>query len=295
MRYIKYEKEYKNIDWKACNKVALYHFAAGIFNTFILVVFGKKFQTIYCGTEEFMNQSIIYKYFFMLASVHVLRSKYYIGWKISQAAVIFCGLGYDVKTNEKGESVATFDRIENINITKFELEINPLNRIKYWNRTVHLWLKYHVFMRLVNVERKLFMNNKPLASLITFMVSAFWHGFYPGYFVFFLQYYLIDQVSKYLEGKHDLFNKMEKLSIVPKNLCRLFTCFVINYFGLCFSLLSLTGQHYFNKAFYFVPLTSLICGYLFILYLNIHHKKNRGHGHRGQETVSANDQKTKAE
>jgi len=295
MRYIKYEKEYSNINWKACNKGALYHFAAGILNTFILVVFGKKFQTLYCGTEEYANQSLIYKYLFMLASVHVLRSKYYIGWKLSQAAVIFCGLGYDVKTNDKGESVATFDRVENINITKLELDISPLNRIKYWNRTVHLWLKYHLFMRLINVEKRPFKNNKPLASLITFMVSAFWHGFYPVYFVFFLQYYLIDQVSKYLEYNYDLFNKIEKSSIVPRNLFRLFICFVIDYFGLCFSLLSLTSHYYFNKAFYFVPLTSLFCGYLFILYSNIHHKKKRGHGHRGEVSVNENYEKTKGE
>ncbi len=295
IRYIKYEKEYKNIDWKACNRGALYHFGAGILNTLILVLFESKFKTLYCGTEEYENKSLIYKYFYMFISIHVLRSKYYIGWKISQAAVIFCGLGYDVRTNEKGESVATFDRVENINITKLELDINPLNRIKFWNRTVHLWLKYHLFMRLINVERKPFKNNKPFASLITFMISAFWHGFYPVYFFFFFQYYMIDQVSKFLEDKYDLFNKMENLPFVPKNLCRIFICFVIDYFGLCFTILTVRANFIFSRAFYFVPFITLFCGYLFTLYLKIHQKKKKGHVQRDEDISNGNTEKTKDE
>jgi lysophospholipid acyltransferase len=51
-----------------------------------------------------------------------------------------------------------------------------------WNISVHKWLKYYVFLRMVKRGKGL-----SLATILTtFAVSAVWHGFYPGYFYFFL-------------------------------------------------------------------------------------------------------------
>jgi hypothetical protein len=37
------------------------------------------------------------------------------------------------------------------------------------------------------------------AALIVFMISAFWHGFYPIYYLFFFQFYILEQASGMLE------------------------------------------------------------------------------------------------
>ncbi len=75
-------------------------------------------------------------------------------------------------------------------------------------------------MRFINFENKSFKNNTSLASLLTFMISAFWHGFYPNYYIFFFQCYMLEQISEILEKKFNLFEKVEKMNIVLRFLIR---------------------------------------------------------------------------
>jgi lysophospholipid acyltransferase len=51
----------------------------------------------------------------------------------------------------------------------------PLN----WNIFTGKWLKYYFYTRLLSAGWK------RMANPITFLVSAFWHGFYPGYYMLF--------------------------------------------------------------------------------------------------------------
>jgi lysophospholipid acyltransferase len=283
MRFIRLEKEFENINWKGVNKHSFIQFIHGIIYAVVLVVGGQRYTTQYCGTEEFENSSLLYKFLYFNFSIAVLRSKYYVGWKLSQSSVIFCGLGYNISYDEKGNKIETYNRVENINITKIETDINPQSRIYYWNRTVHLWLKYYLFLRLINVERKPFKNNKALVTFVTFMVSAFWHGFYPVYFFFFFEYYMIEHISKYLDEEYDLFNKMENSSFIPKTIFRILVCSVINYFGLCFTLLTIRANFIFSRAFYFVPFMSLFGGYLYVVLIRIHSNKKRKANSHGEK------------
>ena len=51
-----------------------------------------------------------------------------------------------------------------------------------WNITIQYWMKKYVYMRLVSKGE-----NPPIWKFfIVFVISAFWHGFYPCYYFFFL-------------------------------------------------------------------------------------------------------------
>jgi lysophospholipid acyltransferase len=65
-----------------------------------------------------------------------------------------------------------------------------------WNRSTHHWLKYYIFLRLVKKGER----DKLTPIFCTMMVSAVWHGFYPGYFVFFVGAGFWDYIYK-LAGK----------------------------------------------------------------------------------------------
>lgn len=54
---------------------------------------------------------------------------------------------------------------------------------------MHHWLKYYVFMRMLDNKKK---SGVSVPALITFMVSAIWHGFYPGFVFFFFGAFLMD-------------------------------------------------------------------------------------------------------
>jgi lysophospholipid acyltransferase len=50
--------------------------------------------------------------------------------------------------------------------------------------TIHNWLKNYVFIRVIRRDGGSKMIFLP--TFFTFTVAAIWHGFYPGYFIFFL-------------------------------------------------------------------------------------------------------------
>ena len=150
---------------------------------------------------------------------------------------------------------------------------------------MHLWLKYYLFLRLININMKPFKNNKAIASLLTFLVSAVWHGFYPAYYFFGLEYYMIEQVSTYLEEEHDLFAKIEKWSFLPKLMYRIFLMSVVNYFGLAFSLLTLRANWNYYKAFHFVPLASLILAWLYTKFAKKSKKKPKSDKINSEEVI----------
>lgn len=266
LKFIKLEDEYSNIPWGKCNINCLWDFLLGFVCIFIKIYF-VEFDTSYCGKEEFIHKPFIYKYFYMVVGMVRMRCLYYSGWKISQSSIIFCGLSYS-KT-EKGDS---FDKVDICNLNKIELHLNPRVRIQYWNRSIHLWLKYYLFLRLVSIPRKPFADNKALASLITFMVSAIWHGFYPTYYLFFIEYYIIEQISTYLDEKYDFFTQVEQWNFLSKIFYRIFIMTVVNYFGLSFSLLSLRENLNYYRAFFYIPLIFLFGTYLWIILIG---KKNK--------------------
>ena len=51
-----------------------------------------------------------------------------------------------------------------------------------------------------------------MAGLMTFVVSAIWHGFYPGYYVFFIAAGLLDIVYKQASHCYVLFSFLPDFS-----------------------------------------------------------------------------------
>ena len=225
---------------------------------------------------------------------------------MAQSAIIISGLGYNptlpTSTNgQKGESteiVHKFDRVENCVIREIEITANPRRRIQYWNRTVHLWLKYNLFLRLLNVENKTFKNNRGLASLITFMVSAFWHGFYPVYYIFFFLFFILEQTCTMLEDDYDFFKIMDRQNIVIRLAFSLFTQIFCNYLGIIFVLIDIHKAWTFSKSIYFFPAILLLLIFAVLRHFNILKKKKAYREKKEKEmiktaTPAGDDNKTK--
>ena len=93
--------------------------------------------------------------------------------------------GYDKETNK-----AKHDRVQSVNIWKLESSYRIKDFLANWNMSAHMWLKYYIFMRMLPNNKR----GKGIikASMATFIVSAIWHGFYPGFFVFFIAGAILD-------------------------------------------------------------------------------------------------------
>lgn len=125
--------------------------------------------------ERFLTSgTFLSRYIVIWIALLAVRFKYYFGWKIAEGAACMAGLGYNGIDKSTGKH--EWDRVENINVLKYETSQSLRTSSQNWNKTTNLWLRRYVYDRA-----------PPSVNLyFTYLVSAFWHGFYPGYYMFFL-------------------------------------------------------------------------------------------------------------
>ena len=269
-KYIRLEEEYSDINYKECSNSAFKQLILGFASIFMTVYFSGKVPASYCGTEEFITLSMTYKYFYFMFSMFVVRCKYYVGWQLTQSLIMYCGLNYYTVKNKDGVIEHKFDKILSCSIWDIEFNVSTKTRIQYWNRTVHMWLKYHVFLRLIGGKKKL---SHSLSSLITFMISAIWHGFYPVYYLFFFAYYMIEQVATVVEQK-GLVTYIESASFIKRLVYRIFLSSFLQFFGQSFVILTLTNNFNYFRAFYFIPNILLYSMFVYFCLMKTKSKKS---------------------
>jgi len=129
-------------------------------------------QTPYILTEPFLAMPFLQRYAYMWIGLFFIRHKYYFAWKNAEGAqnIWYAGFeGFDEQGNPKG-----WENSSNIDILAFETGSNVKTLSAVWNKKTALWLNRYVYIRTGG------------SLLATYGMSAFWHGFYPGYYFFFL-------------------------------------------------------------------------------------------------------------
>ena len=112
--------------------------------------------------------------------------------------------------------------------------------IDSWNHMTAVWLRYYVYERCPKIF---------YPSLVTFMVSAFWHGFYPTYYVFFINAWLLTESARIVYKNKNLF------SFIPPSLRGILAIFIsslsLSIHGIAFGLLVFEKAHIFYSAIYY--------------------------------------------
>lgn len=120
----------------------------------------------------------------------VTRFKYYGVWALTEGACILSGLGYNGFDPKTGR--VFWDRLENVNPWSLETAQNTRAYLENWNKNTNHWLRNYVYLRVTPKGKKPGFR----ASLATFGTSAFWHGFYPGYYLTFILASFVQTVAK---------------------------------------------------------------------------------------------------
>jgi len=118
------------------------------------------------------------------------RLKYYGVWFLTEGACILSGLGYNGIDAVTGK--VSWDRVRNVDPWGVETAQNTRAYLGSWNMNTNNWLRNYVYLRVTPRGRKPGFR----ASLATFTTSAFWHGFYPGYYLTFVLASFVQQVAK---------------------------------------------------------------------------------------------------
>ncbi|MGH0161010.1 UNVERIFIED_CONTAM: hypothetical protein FKN15_042945 [Acipenser sinensis] len=111
---------------------------------------------------------VIYLYLSMLTT----RPKYYFAWTLADAINNAAGFGFN---GYNKDGTPRWDLVSNIRIANIEFATSFKTFLDNWNIQTALWLKRVCYERCPY---------NPTAA--TFLLSAIWHGVYPGYYLTFL-------------------------------------------------------------------------------------------------------------
>jgi len=126
---------------------------------------------------------------YALVCLFFVRCKYYAAWKVSEGAAVLAGYGYQAPSPK--EKTGNWNAVSNVDVLSFEFADNISNGSKAWNQRTQAWLENYVYKR----------SPRSLNMIFTYFISAFWHGFYPGYYLFFLSVPLAQNLSKAVQTK----------------------------------------------------------------------------------------------
>ena len=162
----------------------------GLLWIFLFLQFSKWYNNGLVLGQEYMRFGFLRRVWLLEMLGVTTRMKYYGVWSLTEGACILSGLGYrgvDPKTGK-----VDWHRLQNVNPFGVELAQNSRAYLENWNMNTNSWLRNYMYLRVTPKGKKPGFR----ASLATFVTSAFWHGFYPGYYLTFVLAAFLQTIAK---------------------------------------------------------------------------------------------------
>jgi lysophospholipid acyltransferase 1/2 len=185
---------------------------------------GKFFPVSFNISPILISQPMWKRFIYLQVSVTCTRFKYYLAWALADAANIGSGLGFD-GFDEFGN--AKWDLCKNTDIIKLETSTSVKHFIDNWNIQSSIWLRRLAYVRLPRFK-----------TLGVFLLSALWHGLFPGYYLTFVFLgFIVLSGRKIRHNIRPIFQRNSLTKAVYSIISWLFTMFTINYSAVPFVLL----------------------------------------------------------
>ncbi|KYO32965.1 lysophospholipid acyltransferase 2 [Alligator mississippiensis] len=205
---------------------------------------------------------ILYLYVSLMAA----RPKYYFAWTLADAINNAAGFGF--RGYDKN-GAACWDLISNLRIQQIEFATSFKMFLDNWNIQTALWLKR------VCYERVTFS-----PTVQTFILSAIWHGVYPGYYLSFLTGVLVTLAARAMRNNiRHFFVDFSLIKLFYDIITWMTTQLAISYTVVPFVLLSVKPSFTFYSCWYFC--LHIVC----ILVLLLFPMKRTQKGRKEQESV----------
>jgi len=185
-------------------------------------------------SEKILAYPWLKRYAYCWAGLFFVRQKYYFAWKNAEGSnnLWYAGFeGFDENGKAKG-----FDIACNMNVIEFETAPCLKKLTAAWNKKTANWLGRYVYTRTGG------------SLVATYGLSAFWHGFYPGYYMFFLTVPLVTACERIGRKKiSPLFGDSMMYHLVSV----IVTSVVVNYSIMPFQMLAFEWSWAILKNHYF--------------------------------------------
>ncbi|RCH97814.1 lysophospholipid acyltransferase [Rhizopus azygosporus] len=151
-----------------------------------LVYLGPTYNFFQALQPAWSHKSFWSKIFFIQLSAFLTRCKYYTVWYLSEGASILAGMGfngYDQDGHPK------WNRLTNVNVLYCEFAQSYKQLSENWNIGANHWLRHYVYLRSAHL-------GATGSTLLTYVVSAMWHGFHPGFYIFFMTLSVLQLIAR---------------------------------------------------------------------------------------------------
>lgn len=156
----------------------------------LFVALSGRFSHTLVTDDSFTERTFLQRVWLIYMASLVTRFKFYGVWSLTEGACILAGLGYNGVDPVTGK--VSWNRLQNVDPWAVETAQNPRAYLGGWNMNTNSWLRNYIYLRVTPRGKKPGFR----ASMTTFATSAFWHGFYPGYYLSFLLASLIQTSAK---------------------------------------------------------------------------------------------------
>ncbi len=188
--------------------------AAGLFWILIFLKFSRWYYPEFLTGNECMNHSFLYRVWILHMLNVTTRLKYYGVWALTEGACILSGLGF--KGFDPATGKVSWDRLQNVNPWGVETAQNTRAYLGNWNINTNNWLRNYVYLRVTPRGKKPGFR----ASMATFITSAFWHGFYPGYYLTFILASFVQTIAKSRPLHNHIYLIRVNIQLITSQDCR---------------------------------------------------------------------------
>jgi hypothetical protein len=237
---------------------SLEFFFQGLFCLFVHLIISSKFPLKrVCDPTFLKSYNMMIRLVYTYIALFGERFKYYFVWKIAEGGCIMGGFGYDPYSKN------VWIGAKNVNIIDFETATNMQSLSRAWNLKTQRWLERYTYLR----------SGKSL--ILTYTVSALWHGLYPGFYLFFLSVPLLTEIERLCRQKLNPYFMVKKddgqiqYSSTYILLCWILTTLSLNYIAQMFSLQTWERGITVLNSYYHIPHILFITFYIILKYLPI--------------------------
>ncbi|XP_053381774.1 lysophospholipid acyltransferase 2-like [Mercenaria mercenaria] len=184
--------------------------------------------------EFIRKHSFPFRFWYMIFSMLCCRAKYYVAFSLGDAICNASGFGfngYDTKGQPKWNLVTNVNAIQGHHdpLVMFQGATSPKLYIDNWNIQTAVWLRLVCYDRIPVMKK-----------LATFLLSAMWHGCYPGYYFTFMFAAPISESARQARKKiRPYFQGSRSLQIFYDILTWIGTHIIISYMVVPFTILHL--------------------------------------------------------
>jgi lysophospholipid acyltransferase 1/2 len=172
----KQESRRKSIEYQrpSPTKAVLQKLAISTLFAILVLIAVPRVPTDLLADESFIAKHPFYLYvLYMIIATSAARFKYFFAWTLGETICNASGLGF---SGYLPDGSPEWELVSPVSIWKLETSLNFKILLDNWNKTTQRWLKSCAYDRCPASIR----------TLATYVLSATWHGFYPGYYCCFL-------------------------------------------------------------------------------------------------------------